>query len=203
MLGLLGGLLGGGLLGGKKGGGGGGGIKGYSPRAPQSPPMTPAPQEQPRQTKGEVQTAEPEKQPAQESMVDNAAQPIEQAAPEPVKNQGALDGLLGDTKAAPTPQTPRQDEQLKPPSVVNLTGDKTPVAKMQDQQFGATPTTEKTDILSNRLFDAGGNKQPFEYQEGLPARQLQTDSEWTPAMGLQYQQPTTVAGSVPARRYRS
>lgn len=223
MFGILGGILGGGLkrgLGGGRrgggggllggllgqdggGGGGGGGMKTYSASAPKSNMDTPEPQEQAQQTKAEVQQAAPEQQPREEAMVQDTTQEVKQAQPQMQKQETALSGLLDEAKPSAPEQEPSKDSPPEPESIVNNTETKTPVAKQQDEQFGETPMLERTDLLANRLFDAGTNRQPFEYQEGMPAKQYQTDSEWTPAMGMQYQQPTTVAGSVPSRRYRA
>ena len=220
-LGILGGVLGGGLKrglgGGRRGGGGllggllgndsgggkqGSGMKTYNAQAPKSPDDTPEAQEQPQQTKAEVQQAAPEQQPRQEAMVQDTTKDVQQAQPKMQKQETALTGLLDEAKPTATPAEPTKDNPPEPMQIVNRTEEKTPVAPQQDGQVGETPSLERTDLLSNRLFDAGTNRQPFEFQEGMPAKQYETDSEWTPAMGMQYKQPTTVAGSIPARRYR-
>lgn len=223
MLGLLGGLLGGamrgglargglargGVLGGlmqrRNSGGGGSQMPTYSGQASKSAPDTPEPQEPSGQTKAETQTQAPPQQPPQTSMVQEAAPEIAKA--QPVQQQQAkspITGLLDEAKPAPEPPPPSTDKPPEAPSVVNRTETDTPVAKPVTEQFGQTPQMEKTDLLANRLFDSGTNRQRAEFQEGMPAKHLDTsDSEWTPPMGLSYQQPTTVAGSVPARRYRA
>lgn len=192
-----------------KGGPGGGGqpdMKGYSARAPQTSRQAPEPQEQQQQTAPEQQQAAPEEQPRMESPAQDA--PVQLATKQPNLQQEApkspLSDLLPETKPQAEPDVSSQAGEVgEIPDIVNRTDSKSPVAPILEQQFGEVPRTLLTDLLPNRLFDAGTNKQPHQWQEGMPAKHFQTDSEKEPPMGLQYQQTSTVAGSVPARKYRA
>lgn len=220
MFGLLGGLLGGamrgrmghggGILGGlRKSGGGGGGehMSGYAARAPQSEPFEPEPQEQSGQQHAERQQEAPPQQPPEQSPVTKMAPTLQSGASVAQQRQESrspISGLLGDTKPAAPPRQAEQDVPPAPPSISNKTNSLSPVAPQQEEQLGFIPRMHQTDVLHNRLFDSGSERVKMEYQEGMPAREVDTsDSEWTPPMGLSYRQPTTVAGSVPAPRYRS
>lgn len=201
---MLGALVG--LLGGGGGGSGAPEIKGYSARAPQTSRQAPEPQEQQQQTAPEQQQAAPEEQPRMESPAQDA--PVQLATKQPDLQQEApkspLSDLLPETKPQAEPDVSRQAGEVgEIPDIVNRTDSKSPVAPILEQQFGEVPRTLLTDLLPNRLFDAGTNKQPHQWQEGMPAKHFQTDSEKEPPMGLQYQQTSTVAGSVPARKYRA
>lgn len=201
---MLGALVG--LIGGGSGGSGAPEIKGYSARAPQTSRQAPEPQEQQQQTAPEQQQAAPEEQPRMDSPAQDA--PVQLATKQPNLQQEApkspLSDLLPETKPQAEPDVSRQAGEVgEIPDIVNRTDSKSPVAPILEQQFGEVPRTLLTDLLPNRLFDAGTNKQPHMWQEGMPAKHFQTDSEKEPPMGLQYQQTSTVAGSVPARKYRA
>ncbi len=209
MLGLLGGLLGGGLMGGmmRRGGGGGGGgssMPTYAARAPQSAPDAPEPQEPSGQTKAQDPQQQAPQQPPEQAMSQTAA--TEVAKGQPVQQQqqkSPVAGLLDDAPTSKPPPEPGDDRPPEAPMVANRTETPNPVARQQDEQMGQVPRLETPSLLGNQLLDSGTNRQRFEYQEGMPAKQLDTSgSDWTPPMGLSYQQPTTVAGSVPARKYR-
>jgi hypothetical protein len=223
MFGLLGGLLGGamrggmghgggGLLSGLKnhgsgGGGGGSGMPTYAGRASQSESFEPEPQEPSGQTHADRQQEAPPQQPPERA-------PITQIAPAVEGNESAamrfqqkispVSGLLGDTKPSAPPPKAEQDRPPQPESVVNRTNTQSPVAPQPEEKLGFIPHLQQTDGLHNRLFDAVSNRPEIPFQEGLPAKEIDTsDSEWTPPMGLSYRQPTTVGGSVPPPRYRS
>ena len=201
--GALGGLLG------KRGSGGGGGsqMPTYAAQASKSVPDTPEPQEPSGQTKPETQQAQPPQQPIEQTMAQEAAPEIAKGQPatqQQQQTQSPIKGLLDEAKPAAEPPEAGTDRPPEPPSIVNRTDTATPVANPVSGLMGQTPQLEQTDTLANRIFDSGTNRQRAEFQEGMPAKHLDTsDSEWTPPMGLSYQQPTTVAGSVPARRYRA
>lgn len=202
--GLLGGLLGG------KGGGGGGGT-GPSPgpsRAPTTSAVEQEPQEQARQTQAEQQPVRQEQQPPEKTMIQNTAQEVQESQ-QPVQQQQAekaspIKGLLDDTKPAADMAEPRKDEPIEPPDVVNKTEDQTPIAKDQEDTLGSVPQVEAPDGVQNQMFNAATNEQPFEYQSGLPDRDISGtlgDSEFTAPQGYSYKQTTTVQGGLPARRY--
>lgn len=217
MFGLLGGLLGGalrggmsrggalgGLLGRRQSGGGGSSMPGYAAQAPKSAPDAPEPQEPSGQTKAPQQQEAPQQQPQQQAMVQDAAQQIAEAQPRQQQPSNPVSGLLDEAKPTTEPREAGPDRPPEPPSFVNRTETATPVSRPESEQFGQTPMLERTDTIANQLLDSGTNRQRMEFQEGMPARHFDTsDSEWTPPMGLSYQQPTTVAGSLPARRYRT
>lgn len=219
MFGLLGGLLGGairggigrggggGVLGGlmnrRSQGGGGSSMPGYAAQSSKAAPQEAEQQEQAGQTKPETQQSAPPQQPPQQAMVQQATQEVAQGQPAQ-QPKSPVTGLLDEAKPAAEPPKPDTDKPPEPPSVVNRTETQTPIARPVGEQMGQTPQIEKTDLLANRLFDSGTNRQPMEFQEGLPAKHMDTSgSEWTPPIGLSYQQSTTVAGSVPTRRYRA
>ena len=178
----------------------------YAARAPQSEPFEGEPQEQSGQTHGEpAQEAAPQQQPEQ-SFVSREAPAIAQnrtASQQAAARNTPLSGLLAD---APTAQAPRQQESgvpAPPPNVSNHTASLSPVSHQPEEQFGYVPTPRLTDTLRNQLMSSGSEREKFEFQEGMPAKEIETsDSEWTPPMGLSYRQPTTVAGSLPGMRYR-
>ena len=218
MFGLLGGLLGGAMRGGMARGGALGGLMNrrssgggqsqmptYAAQASKSAPDAPEPQEPSGQTKPDTQQAQPPQQPVQQTMVQEAAPEIAKGQPAMQQQaQSPIKGLLDEANPAAEPPKPDTDRPPEPPSIVNRTDTATPVANPVSGVLGQTPQLEQTYTLANRIFDSCGNRQRMEFQEGMPAKHLDTsDSEWTPPMGLSYQQPTTVAGSVPARRYRT
>ena len=201
MLGLLGGLLGGGML--RRGGGGGSSMPTYSARAPQSTPMAPEPQEASGQTRAQKPQESPAQQPAEQPMVQQAAQEVSKGQPAPQQQQQTqtpLAGLMDEAK--PQAAQPKTDKP-EPPQFVNKTPTPTPVAKQQDEMLGQVPQLQKPEMIANQLLDSGTNRQRMEFQSGMPDKHFDTGgSDWTPPIGLSYQQPTTVAGSVPARKYR-
>ena len=200
MLGLLlGGLLGGAM---KRGGGGGSSMPTYAARAPQAAPMAPEPQEPSGQTRAPKPQQAPEQQPAEQPMAQQASQEVAKGQPaqQQQQPQTPLSGLMDEAKPAAAPQ---QTETPEPPSFVNKTPTATPVAKQQDEVLGQVPQVQKTDMITNQLLDSGTNRQRMEFQSGMPDKHFDTSgSDWTPPLGLSYQQPTTVAGSIPARKYR-
>jgi len=221
--GMLGGL-GGGLLGGGKRGGGGllggllnndnkssGGkkssIKTYNAQAPQGSQSAPEEAEQEGQTAAETQAPPPPQQPKQQTMVDDMAEPIQRA--QPVLQQRAteqakktpLGSLLDDPLPAREQSAPEPGLPAPPTDVVNQTDTSTPVAQPVDEMFGQTPQLEQSELVGNQMMQAGSNRQPFAYQEGLPDRQVSTDSEWAPDMGYAYKQTSSVGG-MPTRKYR-
>jgi hypothetical protein len=200
MLGLLlGGLLGGGM---RRGGGGGSSMPTYSARAPQAAPMAPEPQEPSGQTRAPRQQEAPAQQPPEQPMVQQASQEVAKAQPVQQQQQpkSPLSGLMDEAKPQPSPP---QEGTPEPPSIVNRTPTMTPVAKQQDETLGQVPQLSKPEGLANQLLDSGTNRQRMEFQSGMPDKHFDTGgSDWTPPLGLSYQQPTTVAGSIPPRRYR-
>lgn len=191
----------GGLMG-RRGGGGGSQMPTYAGRAPQAEPMAPEPQEPSGQTKAPQQQEAPPQQPAEQPMVQQATQEVAKGQPEQ-QQKSPISGLLDEAKPMPAPQQPDTDKPPEPPAFANRTETATPVAKPADETLGQIPQIQKPDLITNQLFDSGTNRQRAEFQEGMPAKHFDTsDSDWTPPMGLSYQQPTTVAGSVPARKYR-
>lgn len=202
MFGLLGGLLGGAMR--RGGGGGGSSMPTYAARAPQSIPDTPEPPEPSGQTKAPEPQQQAPAQPPEQPMVQTAAPEIAKGQPiQQQQQQSPVSGLLDEAKPSAAPKPTDTDSPPEAPSIVNRTDTATPVARPQEDQLGQVPRLEKPDLITNQLFDSGTNRQRMEFQSGMPDKTFDTSgSEWTPPMGLQYQQPTTVAGSVPARRYR-
>ena len=104
----------------------------------------------------------------------------------------------------PSTPDPKKGEMIEVQDVVNKTADDTPTARPTDELFGEVPLTEKPDGVESQLFMAGTNEQPFEFQSGLPDRDLSGtlgDSEYTAPQGYSYKQTSTVQGGLPARRY--
>lgn len=216
MFGLLGGLLGGALRGGlARGGLGGGALRGligrrqsqggssmptYGGRAPQAVEQPqaessapPPPSEAPRQQES------PPQQPNEQPMVQEAGAELQAA-----QAKSPVHGLLDDTKPAAPPPPADTDRPPQPPSIVNRTQTSSPVAPQQSETLGFIPQVEKTDTLPNALFEAANHRTDTPFQSGLPDKTFDTSgSDWTPSLGMQYQQSTTVAGSAPGRRYRS
>lgn len=200
MLGLLlGGLMGGAMR--RGGGGGGSSMPTYSARAPQAAPMAPEPQEGSGQTRAQKPQQAPDQQPPEQPMVQQAAKEVATAQPAPQQQpKSPISGLMDDPK--PQAQQPQTD-QPEPPSFVNKTPTPNPVARQQDETLGQIPQLNKPEGIANQLLDSGTNRQRMEFQSGMPDKHFDTGgSDWTPPLGLSYQQPTTVAGSVPARKYR-
>jgi len=214
MFGLLGGLLGGRALGGALGGGGGlggalrnrmmqkrgsiGSSLSSSPSANRSQPAEPEAQEQPEQTSPQQQQPEPEQQPAQQPTLANTASEIEQPkAQEQAEKVSPIKGLLDEAPLSKPVEKGGTGEEPAAPSIVNNTETMTPVARQAGEEAGRVPTMFQTDGVLNQLMDSAGNRQPFEFQEGMPSR--------TPAIedrSFQFQGPTSVGGALPARRYR-
>jgi hypothetical protein len=225
-VGLLGGLLGGlggglmrggggggllgGLMGNRQGGGGGGGT-GPSPgpsRAPTTSAVEQEPQEQARQTQAQQQPVRAEQQPQEKPMATQVAEQVQEGSqatiPEKVEQQSPIKGLLDETKPSAEAPDTKKGEGITPPDVINRTDDETPVARPADEVTGEVPRPEAPDGVENQLFDAVTNEQPFEFQSGLPDRDLSGtlgDSEFTAPQGYSYKQTTTVQGGLPARRY--
>ena len=218
---LLGGLLGGlggGLMRGGVGRslGGGGALRGLlnnrqqkqgsggpsqpQPQASKDAPMDPAPEEQGGQQKPEEQPQQQQTQPQQTPATNTMADEIAEAQPK--QPETPLQGLLDDAPAAPEPpKTP--DEPPPPQTVVNATETATPVARPVDEQFGRVPEIEPAEILRNQLMDSGSNKQPFDFQEGLPSRKPNVEGTMgNVSQGFQYTGPQGVDGALPPRRYR-
>jgi hypothetical protein len=208
--GILGGLLGGGMLGGKGGGGGQQTSPGPS-RAPTTSAVEQEPQEQARQTKPQQQPIRQPQQPAEKSalssLADQVAEARRSAGVEDTKAKEAekvTDGLLDPVDPMPDSPEPQKGELLEAQDVVNRTDTDTPTARPQEEMFGEVPQVEKPEGVENQLFDAGTNEQPFEFQSGLPDRDLSgtlSDSEYAAPQGYSYKQTSTVQGGLPARRY--
>jgi hypothetical protein len=197
-IGAIAGLLGGGSSKSKPD------MKGYSASAPKTSYQAPEPQEAAQQTEPEKQTAKPVENPRQETMVADAPETLEQKTPELQQRAPALSNLVDTPKPRSEPGPVSQAGEIaEVPDMVNRSDEKSPVAPITGEQFGEVPKTLLGGLLPNRLFDAGTNKQPHQWQEGMPAKHFETDSEKEPPMGLQYKQTSTVAGSVPARKYRA
>lgn len=202
--GLLGGLGGGGglrsMLGRKGGGGGGGGGFTSAPAVDRSQPMAPEAEEQPQQTSPQKRQPEPEKQPdepqAAEQVATKIAEPVVQKQAE---QESPIKGLLDAPPASqPADSSGTAEQTPAAPSVVNNSEEMTPVTRPADEIAGSTPTLFKTDGVLNQLMDSGGNRQPTEFQEGMPARTPSIEDR-----SYQFKGPTSVAGALPARRYRS
>lgn len=204
--GLLGGAMGGGMLKGMMNRGGGGGPSQAPSNTPQAsksvadPVQPQAPAQE--QTAPEVQNPEPVQEPAQPKVTDSLLSDIEQPAQvEAAKKATVTDNLLDPVDPIADPKPTQKGEEIEAPDVVNKTDTDTPVAQQQSEILGKTPMLEKTDALPNRVFDAGTNEQNFQFQEGMPARQVDTGDSENPSMGYQYKQGSTVAGGLPRQRY--
>jgi len=205
--GLLGGAMGGGMLGGMMRGRGGGGGQSQAPsNTPQAsksvadPVQPQAPAQE--QTAPEVQNPEPVQEPAQPKVTEGLLSDVEQPKQvEKAEQANVTDGLLDPVDPIADPKPTQKGEEIKAPDVVNKTDTDTPVAQQQSEMLGKTPMLEKTDLLQNRIFDAGTNEQNFQFQEGMPARQVDTGDAENPTMGYQYKQGSTVAGGLPRQRY--
>jgi hypothetical protein len=207
-LGILGGLMGGGGLLGHLGGGGGGGqshIPTYSGQASHAEHSIPEPQE----SSGPTHSARPQEAPTQEApehpMVSHESQQIAAGNPRGMQQNrmSPIHGLLDQPSPQPTPEQATEDQIQRPPNVENHGFALSPVAPQQEQQTGFIPHALQTDSLPNRLFDAGSNREVFEFQPGMQPKEVDLGSQSTPPMGYQYSQPTTVSGSAGSPRYRS
>lgn len=217
MFGLLGGLVAravapriasagvlGGLLNRNRGGMGGVQQGGQSPASSKDAPMEAAPQEQAGQTKAETQVAQPQQQPFKPVAAAQASEQIEQpAAQEKAEKSNPLTGLLDEAPAAPEPQK-KGDQPVAPPQdVTNKAEEMTPVARPSSEVVGQTPLLQPTQLLPNRLMDAGSNRQPFDYQDANPSRTPDLPNQsYTADQGYRYVGQTTVGGAMPGRRYR-
>lgn len=207
---LLAGLLGGALRGGGLGGAlrgmaggrrGGGGSSGSTTPYPspvnRDAPAAPEPEAQPQQQADVRTQPEPPQQPAQQPPTEQvAAEVAKPAVQQQAQNQSPIKGLLDEapaSKAVPTGGT--QDEPIAP-SIVNRTETMTPVSRPSDEQVGYVPSTFKTDGVLNQLLESGNNRQPVEFQEGLPSRTPNIEGA-----SFSYKGPSSVAGAIPARRY--
>lgn len=220
--GLGGGMMGGMMGGGGKGGGGllggllnnqksGGGAAGGGAPPPGSRPQQQqfsAAQETAGQTAAEQQPVQQPIQPAEKPMVTQTADTISEGqqtvTQKKAEQKNPLSGLLEETKVAADTPAPQKDQVVQAPDAINKTEDSTPVAKMQGESLGDVPQVDAPEIVQNQLFDSATNKQPFEYQSGLPDRDISdtlADSEFTSPQGYQYQQQTTVGGGLPAMKY--
>lgn len=202
---LLGGLLGalgggGGLRSmlGNRGGGGGGGFS-RAPAVDRSQPQEAEPQEQPQQVAPQKRQPEPEKQPDQplaaEQVGTKIAEPVVQQQAE---QQSPIKGLLDDAPASKEADSSGTADTPVAPSVVNNSEEMTPVTRPADEIAGSTPTLFKTDGVLNQLMDSGGNRQPMDFQEGMPARTPSIEDR-----SFQFKGPSSVDGALPARRYRA
>lgn len=206
----------GGLLGGVLGGGIGGGLaarlgsrrqssfsqpSSSAPAVNRAAPMAPEAEEAPRQEAApqQAQQPEPARQPPQPVPVQQATAEVQQpVAQQQAQQQSPIKGLLDEAPAAPPVESSGTDSQPEAPSVVNRTAVPTPVARPANEQVGQVPSLFRSDGVLNQLLNSGSNKQPFSYQEGLPARTPSIeDRQFT------FQGPTSVAGALPSRRYRT
>ena len=139
------------------------------------------------------------------AFVHAGAQPVDITTTELVNGNVDLNNLLDEegTKPSTDPAPPQAGEPLQPPDFTNKTDTDMPVATQKEDKLGTVPQTERTEILPNRIMDAGTNDQPFDYQEGMAARQVDTGDAENPTMGYQYKQGTTVAGGLPRAKYRN
>lgn len=225
MFGLLGGLVGGGLRGGFGGGGrlpigqggilqglmqrksgGGSQMPGYSAQSSKAAPQDAPQQEASGQQKPPQQQEAAPEQPPQQAMSQEAPKQLAEAQPQQQQQQEAkspIKGLLDEAKPTSEPREAGPDRPPEPPQFVNRTETQTPISRQEGEKFGQAPMLERTDTLANQLLDSGSNRQRAEFQEGLPAKTLDVSGGSEAPLGLQYQQSTTVASSVPARRYRT
>jgi hypothetical protein len=221
MLGLLGGLLGGAARGRAFGGGGGGILRNLSSRRSggggssmpsYSARPSQAPAEEPEQPESAPPPPAPEPQPtpSQQPPPAPAAQQVSgevekaQSVAQAQANKTPLSGLMEPAPTAPAPKQTADSPVPPPPSVVNRTETMSPVASQPSSSVGFVQQPKPTEILRDQLADSKSYRPSIQFQEGLPAREVDTSgSDWTPPIGLQYRQSTTVAGSVPTRSYRS
>lgn len=195
MFGLLGGLLGGGLLGGMGGGKGGSSMPKYAARAPQSVAPPPAP-EAGAPPAAATPAAEPAPQPAEKALSQIAPEQVSQGQPKSNPVSGLLDAP--DPVASP-PQI--RDEPAMPEQVANRSETSAPTAPQAEDAFGAIPMLRKTDLLKNQLLDAKDTRIQMPFQSGMPDKHFDTSgSDWTPPMGLSYQQSSTI-DQMPPRKY--
>lgn len=204
-LGLLGGLLGGAM---SKGGGGQQQSSPGPSRAPTTSAVEQEPQEAPRQTQAQQQPQRQPTQPKQQNVLqdlgDEMAEQQEPVAQKQAQQASPIQGLLDETNPAPDAPEPMKDQQLEVVDTINKTDDETPVARPQEETFGEVPIIEKPEVVENQLFNAATNEQPFDFQSGLPDRDISgtlSDSEFAAPQGYSYKQTSTVQGGLPARRY--
>lgn len=195
-------------MGGMMSGGGSSSLSGPGPSRPsQAPPVKQEPQEAPRQTQPQQQPVREEVQPPEQPLVtDQLLDEVEQPKQvEATQKATVTQGLLDETKPSADPPDFQKGEEVEVPDVINKTETDTPIAREQSDVFGEVPGTDKPDGVEDQLFLSGTNEQPAEFVSGLPDRDISgtlSDSEWTAPQGNSYKQTTTVAGSVPSRRYR-
>ena len=206
---LFGAIMGGGILKGLMGNK----CRGGQPQTPSMTPQAPkAVQDAPPPTS--VQEAPEKAQPLPTNQPDQVAPITSQVLDNVDTPAGVLDtqkknvdlnNLLDEegTKPSTDPAPPQAGEPLQPPDFTNKTDTDMPVATQKEDKLGTVPQTERTEILPNRIMDAGTNDQPFDYQEGMAARQVDTGDAENPTMGYQYKQGTTVAGGLPRAKYRN
>ena len=211
-MGLLGNLLGG--IGGGFGGGIGGGIRGMMQRRSSggggssfsSAPATnktqvnePEPQEQAQQTEPQQAQPEPDKQPPQPQFAKQAAEDISKpVAQQKTETASPISGLLDEAPVSKPVDASGTQEEPVAPSVVNNAETMTPVSRPADEQAGQVPTLFQSDGILNQLMDSGSNRQPVEFQEGMPSRTPSIEDR-----SFQFQGPGSVSGALPARRYRA
>lgn len=169
------------------------------------------PQETARQTAAQTQAVrQPEQPPQKSALADLAPKAGEEQTPQAVQKKveqekiKVTDGLLADTKPMADAPEPKKGEMVEAQEFVNRTDDDTPISRPSEEMFGEVPQVEKPDGVENQLFMAGTNEQPFEFQSGLPDRDISgtlADSEEVAPQGYAYKQTTTVSGGLPARRY--
>lgn len=198
LLGMLGGM-------GKKGGGAPSQAPSQTPQAPKAvqdaaPPA--AVQEAPEQPQSMPNVQPDQPPPITQNLLDDVDVPVQQ---QKIEQANPLQNLLDDegTKPGADPAPPKAGEPLEPPDFTNKTETDMPTATQKEDKLGTVPQTERTEILPNRIMDAGTNDQPFQYQEGMAARQVDTGDSENPTMGYQYKQGTTVAGGLPKSKYRN
>jgi hypothetical protein len=174
-----------------------------APKAVQDAPPPTAVQEAPEKAQP-LPTQQPKQDaPITSQVLDNVETPA--GVLDTQKKNVDLNNLLDEegTKPAADTPPPQAGEPLQPPDFTNKTDTDMPTAKQDEDTLGTVPQTERTEILPNRIMDAGTNDQPFDYQEGMAARQVDTGDAENPTMGYQYKQGTTVAGGLPRAKYRN
>lgn len=197
--GALGGLLG------NRGGGGQSQTPSVTPQASKAVQDAPPPDAQ--QTEPEKPQPLPNAQPDQpppvtKTLLDDVDAPVQQQKAE---QANPLQNLLDEegTKPAADPAPPQAGEPLEAPDFTNKTETDMPTATQKEDKVGTVPQTERTEVLPNRIMDAGTNEQDFQYQEGMAAKQVDTGDAENPTLGYQYKQGTTVAGGLPRAKYRN
>jgi hypothetical protein len=203
------GAAGGGALGGLLGNRGSGGQSQTPSVTPQaSKAVQDAPPPDAQQTAPEKAQPLPTQQPKQNApiasqVLDNVDTPA--GVVDSQKKNVDLNNLLDEegTKPAADTPPPQAGEPIQPPDFTNKTDTDMPTAKQDEDTLGTVPQMERTEVLPNRIMDAGTNEQDFQYQEGMAAKQVDTGDAENPTLGYQYKQGTTVAGGLPRAKYRN